>query len=169
MPHHRHVTFLALIGVTSLSLFRHDLRRIDVEREVRALVVAQQTAKHATVYTLQPSQPSAFVRPHTPGTIDRAVRFMITTGRPEFSEQVWPLISSADNQVHLEALCAAGRFRPSLLGDQRKQRLRALPDAVRKNVLHEIASNSGFDGMELATELAEADPVAEVVIAVVQA
>src|SRR6516225_8482267 len=64
MPHHRHVTLLALIAVTSLTLFRHDLRRIDVEREVRALVGAQQTAEHAAVYTLQPRQPSALVGAH---------------------------------------------------------------------------------------------------------
>src|ERR1035438_9920382 len=54
----------SVCGVRYLTLFRHDLRRIDVEREVRALVVAQQTAEHATVYTLQPRQPAAFFRPH---------------------------------------------------------------------------------------------------------
>jgi hypothetical protein len=64
MPHHRHVTLLALIAITSLTLFRHDLRRINVEREVRALVGAQQTAEHAAVYTLQPRQPSALVCAH---------------------------------------------------------------------------------------------------------
>src|SRR6202162_1053467 len=64
MPHHRHVTLLALIAVTSLTLFRHDLRRIDVKREVRALVGAQQTAEHAAVYPLQPRQPSALVCAH---------------------------------------------------------------------------------------------------------
>ncbi len=32
MPYHRHVALLALIGVTSLTFFRHDLRRVDVER-----------------------------------------------------------------------------------------------------------------------------------------
>jgi hypothetical protein len=29
---------------------------------------------------------------HAPGKVDRAVRFMITSGRPEFGETVWPLI-----------------------------------------------------------------------------
>jgi hypothetical protein len=64
MPHHRHVTPLALVAVTSLTLFRHDLRRIDVECEVGALVGSQQTAKYATVYTLQPRQSSASVCAH---------------------------------------------------------------------------------------------------------
>ena len=39
----------------------------------------------------------AFVdRWHRPGTVDRAVRFMIITGRPEFVSRVWPLAASAD-------------------------------------------------------------------------
>jgi len=41
MPDHRHVTLLALVGVTSLPLFCHDLRRIDVERVVRVRLLMQ--------------------------------------------------------------------------------------------------------------------------------
>src|SRR3546814_18896129 len=57
---------------------------------------------------------------HAPGKVDRAVRFMIASGRPEFADLLWPLISHANTQVHLPALRAAKRFRPSVLGKDRK-------------------------------------------------
>src|SRR5262249_26165815 len=53
----------------------------------------------------------AFVdRWHRPGTVDRAVRFMIMTGRPEFESRIWPLASSKNMQVQLPTLRAAPRF-----------------------------------------------------------
>ena len=106
---------------------------------------------------------------HVPGTVDQAVRFMLTSGRPEFASLLWPLISNADDQVHLEALRGAERFRPAVLGPDPEAMLRYLPDAVRKNVLSEIASNSGFDGMELAATVAAQDSNTDVVVAVIQA
>jgi hypothetical protein len=45
---------------------------------------------------------------HTPGRVDRAAQFMIDMGRAEFSEFVWPLVSDADDQIHLRVL-RAGR------------------------------------------------------------
>lgn len=36
---------------------------------------------------------------HHAGTVDRAVRFMIITGRPDFESRVWPLASSPNSQV----------------------------------------------------------------------
>lgn len=105
----------------------------------------------------------SFVRRwHTPGRVDRAIKFMIDTGRPEFSEFVWPLVSDTDEQVHLPALRAGRSFRPSVLGTDAAQRISALPDEVRENVIAEIASNSGMGGIELATSLAKADPSPEV-------
>jgi hypothetical protein len=59
----------------------------------------------------------AFIdRWHVPGVVDRAVRFMITSGRPEFAAQIWPLVGNADSQIHLSAMRAARRYRPSALG-----------------------------------------------------
>src|SRR3546814_12569590 len=40
---------------------------------------------------------------HAPGKVDRAVRFMIASGRPEFADLLWPLISHANTQVHLRS------------------------------------------------------------------
>ena len=106
---------------------------------------------------------------HQVGRVDRATRFMITTGRPEFAELIWPLISNRENQVHIDAMRAAERFRPAVLGEDAEARLAALPNDVRKDVLGEIASNSGFEGMELAARLAKTDPSTDVVVDVIQA
>lgn len=99
---------------------------------------------------------------HHPGRVDRAVRFMISSGRPEFLDLVWPLITHENDQVNLVALRAGSRFRPSLLGYDAAQRIAALPQGVRSNVLHEIAANSGMDGLDLATSIAKDDPSPEV-------
>ena len=95
---------------------------------------------------------------HRPGTVDRAVRFMIMTGRPEFKSRVWPLASSANSQVQLPTLRSAPRFRPSVLGPDFRSKVAALPEETRKHLLGSIASESGVDGMDLATELAKTDP-----------
>lgn len=95
---------------------------------------------------------------HQPGRVDRAVRFMIASGRPEFANFVWPLISHEDNQVRLSALRSSRRFRPSVLGGDAFRKIEALPPDVRENVLSEIAFNSGTDGMNLATAIAQSDP-----------
>ncbi len=106
---------------------------------------------------------------HAPGKVDRAVRFMIASGRPEFSDLVWPLVTHADDQVHLHALRAAKQFRPSVLGSDTPTRIASLPSEVRKHVLSEIASNSGIDGLDLATAIAKSDSEPEVKATVVDA
>ncbi|MCL4745655.1 MAG: hypothetical protein KJZ83_09580 [Burkholderiaceae bacterium] len=106
---------------------------------------------------------------HKPRRVDRAVRFMITSGRPEFADLVWPLISHEDDQVHLRALRASRRFRPSILGGDASRKIEALPLEIRKNVLHEIADNSGVDGMDLAMAIAKSAPEPDVKATVVEA
>lgn len=106
---------------------------------------------------------------HKPGRVDRAVRFMIASGRPEFVDLVWPLISHENDQVHLSALRANRQFRPSILGGDASRKIEALPLEIRKNVLLEIADNSGMDGMDLATAIAKSDPEPDVKATVVEA
>ena len=111
----------------------------------------------------------AFVdRWHAASRVDRAVRFMITTGREEFSAKLWPLISSSDLNICLTALRAAKRFRSSTLGPNAEQDLRRLPPEIRKAVLSEIALASGFDGMELAVTVAKADANSAIQVAVIE-
>ncbi len=111
----------------------------------------------------------AFVdRWHRPGKVDRAVRFMIMTGRPEFAPRVWPLVSNTNSQIQLPTLRTAPRFRPSVLGPDLAAKVAALADETREHLLTLIAAESGVDGMELATELAKADPSPKIQAEVVQ-
>jgi hypothetical protein len=122
------------------------------------------------VWTLIGAKTTAFAaRWHTAGKVDRAARFMMTTGQPEFAPQIWPLVSDPDQQVYLAAVRSPPRFRPSVLGDCAEKKLAALPLESRKHVVAEIASYGGFGGMELAVRVAEADPSAEAVLEVLQA
>lgn len=122
------------------------------------------------VWTLIGTEATTFAtRWHATGEVDRAARFMMTTGRPEFAPQIWPLISSPDQQVYLGVLRSSPRFRPSVLGDGAEQKLAALPLETRKHIVAEIASYGGFDGMELAMRVAKADPNADAVLEVLQA
>ena len=106
---------------------------------------------------------------HTKGTVDRAVRFMIATGKAEFASLLWPLIENPDRQVYLPTFRATKPFRPTVLGDDLREKLSKLPDEIRKNVLGEIAWESGMDGMELAAEMAKTDTDPQVQFAVVEA
>ena len=106
---------------------------------------------------------------HTPGKIDRSLRFMIASGRAEFLDLIWPLITSENDQRSLPALRAARRFRPSVLGLDAAKQILALPVNVRKTVLQEIAHKSGMDGLDLAASIAKADTDPEVKAAVVDA
>ena len=124
----------------------------------------------SAVWEIVKAETIAFVdRWHRPGTFDRAVRFMIMTGRPEFESRVWPLASSSNSQVQLPTLRTAPRFRPSVLGPELRSKIGALPEATRKHLLASIASESGVDGMDLATVLAAVDPSPKVQLEVVEA
>lgn len=110
-----------------------------------------------------------FVRKwHAPGQIDRALKFIIDTGRAEFSEFVWPLVSDPDTQIHLSALRAGRRFRLGVLGTDAEQRIAGLPDEVREHVISEIASNGGMDGIDIATSLAKVDPNPKVKLSTIE-
>ena len=104
---------------------------------------------------------------HGPGKIDRALRFMMNSGRPEFLDQVWPLITNQDEQVSLGALRNCRRIRTSILGPDAVARINALADRPRSVLLSEIASHSGIDGLDLVTAIARDDPSADVQCAVI--
>ena len=78
---------------------------------------------------------------HTAGSFDRAVRFMVASGKPVFAVTIWPLPSNADSQIQFATFQAADRFRPGVLGPECESGVRALPGPQRKLALSEIASN----------------------------
>lgn len=104
---------------------------------------------------------------HQHGKIDRALRFMMATGKAEFSDEVWAILSSPAD-LHFDVLRLLPRFRPSVLGPKARSLLSGLPDKQRQPILGEIADNSGYDGMELACEVTKTDPSPAVVTEVVQ-
>lgn len=106
---------------------------------------------------------------HAPGTVDRAFRFMLTSGRSVFLDTVWPLITDENEQISLKALRNCRRFRPSILGKDAEKRIRALSRDPRTVLLSEMALHSGIDGLDLASAIAKSDPDPEVQASVVQA
>lgn len=106
---------------------------------------------------------------HAPGKVDRAVRFMLTSGRSEFLDAVWPLITNENDQISLKALRNCRRFRPSILGNDAENKIKTLSPPVRTVLLSEMASRSGMDGLDLATAIAKNDPDPEAQASVVDA
>ncbi|WP_172274526.1 ATP-binding protein [Caulobacter sp. RHG1] len=106
---------------------------------------------------------------HRPGQTDRALIFMLTSGRPEFQDILWPVLASEDRQNALWAMRQRVRFRPGILGPDAAARITALPIEQRLTLLYELAARSGMDGMDLATDIAIADPDPQVKIRVVEA
>jgi hypothetical protein len=106
---------------------------------------------------------------HVRGEIDRALRFMLVSGRPEFFEFVWPFITNDSEQISLEALRNCRRFRPSVLGKDAERKIRALPPKARVVLLDEIAMHSAMDGLDLVTDIASDDPDPGIQASVVEA
>lgn len=103
-----------------------------------------------------------------PDQTDRALLFMLASGRPEFQDILWPLLASEDQQEALWALRQRVRFRPGVLGADAAARIAALPIEQRLVLLYELAARSGMDGMELATQIAVADTDPQVKIRVIE-
>jgi hypothetical protein len=106
---------------------------------------------------------------HAAGKVDRALRFMLTSGRPEFLDAVWPIITAESDQLSLAALRNCRQFRPSILGKEAEARIKALPTHAREVILHEMASNSGMDGLDLSTAIAKEEGNPEVQLSVIEA
>ena len=97
---------------------------------------------------------------HAPGQVDRAVGFMVASGREEFQDAVWSLITHEDTQVRLGALRVGQEFSATVLGDDAIRRLQALSPESREMVLVELAYRCGGDGLDIVTAVgkAETDP-----------
>jgi hypothetical protein len=83
---------------------------------------------------------------------------MITTGRPEFRDVVWPLITSSDQQTQLKSLRTTHRFDPGVLGDRLTSGYAALPENTRSALLGELVDNGGSAGIDVAMHWALKDP-----------
>ncbi|BAV97962.1 NACHT domain-containing protein [Lysobacter enzymogenes] len=97
-----------------------------------------------------------FQRWHEEGTVDRAIGFIVSSGRPEFAEVLWPLFADSVNRRHLDVLRSGRRFPPSLLPDI-GTRLASLNESVRAELLGEMVDHGGMEGVLAAASLAQAD------------
>ncbi|MBL4644832.1 MAG: hypothetical protein JKY99_00040 [Rhizobiales bacterium] len=87
---------------------------------------------------------------HKTGEVDRGLGFMITTGRAEFSDVVWPMVTSADQQTQLRSLRVIYRFDPTVLGERLASDYAALPEGIRSTLLGELIDNGGSAGIDTA-------------------
>jgi hypothetical protein len=100
----------------------------------------------ADTWSLVKDEVVAFgIRWHKPSRVDRAVRFIVATGRREFAPQIWLLLSEPKREISLEVTGVTRRFRPSVLGEDRDARLAGLPEEIRRRVVADIASRGGFE------------------------
>jgi hypothetical protein len=99
------------------------------------------------------------VRWHAPGKVDRALRFMLTSGRPEFLDSVWPLVTNENEQISLKALRNCRRFRVSILGKDAEKKIKALSQHARTVLLHEMASRGGLDASTSRPRLRRTTPI----------
>ncbi|TIR04084.1 ATP-binding protein [Mesorhizobium sp.] len=106
---------------------------------------------------------------HTEGTADQALRFMIATGRGEFADAVWPLVTSADEQLQLSALRMGYRWKPSVLGPYLDSHYANLEEGIRSRLLSEFVYGGGVEGLLTAAGIARTDPSSRVKADVFQA
>lgn len=100
---------------------------------------------------------------------DRPHRFMLTTGRPEFSDVIRPLLASQAGGGHLHILRLPDRFDPEVLGPDAGAFLSGLAPGHRGEILGEIVDRGGAAGMDFAVSQAIADGHDEVVTDVAMA
>jgi hypothetical protein len=137
----------------------------EVDPVLAAEMIVRSTEKVWTQIAL--SIQGLVTRWHSPQKVDRAFRFMLTSGRSEFFDMVWPLITDENEQVSLKALRNCRQFRPSILGKDAEKKIKALSQPARTVLLCEMASRSGTDGLDLASTIAKDDPDPEVQASVV--
>ena len=111
------------------------------------------------VWNIVGARVQAFARRwHKAGEVDRALGFMITTGCPEFSDIVWPLVTSPDQQTQLQSLRVVYRFDPAVLGDLLTSDYAGLPEQTRSTLLAELVHNGDSAGIDAAMRMALQDP-----------
>jgi hypothetical protein len=93
---------------------------------------------------------------HQPGKVDRAIGFIVNSGRPEFAGLLWPLLADSEHRNHLDVPRSGRRFPPSLLPDI-GTRLATLEESTRAELLGELADHGGMEGALTAASLAQTD------------
>lgn len=101
---------------------------------------------------------------HHPGSLDRAVTFMIATGRPEFADIISPFFASTDQGIQLEALRRVSPLPSTCLGAGWREWYATLPKEVRNT----LANATRFDPPTFAVDMASAETDPEIVTEIVE-
>jgi nucleotide-binding universal stress UspA family protein len=99
------------------------------------------------------------------GDYDRAFRFMIMSGRPEFADQIWEIIGKP---AIYEMSFVSHQITPSVLGPNGHARYAQLPPDRRRALLWDLTLYGGEDGIEFALEACRSEPSVEVVHTVLE-
>lgn len=94
---------------------------------------------------------------HISGTLDRAARFMVISGRPEFADEIWAIICNGDLH-HTDIFDAGSLLDLNVLGTDREARILALPVPQRTALLTCIIQYGNYEDLELATTVAMNEP-----------
>ncbi|MBY5700169.1 NACHT domain-containing protein [Rhizobium leguminosarum] len=94
---------------------------------------------------------------HACGNVKRARAFMIASGRPEFAEIVWPLVSSLKSQEQMETMRLVPRFNPAVLGGQLSCHYSSLAEHTRDTLAAEMAYHGDSEGLDAALALGLAE------------
>src|SRR5262245_34487725 len=115
--------------------------------EVDPLLAADMIQRSTeSVWEVLKAQVSAFLRRwHRPRHFDRAFLFMVRSGRSEFGDLVWPLITNDKGR----SFRSGQGFSVSVLGEGAAARILAQPDEVRRRLLWQIALDGGVAGLDL--------------------
>ncbi len=85
---------------------------------------------------------------------DCALAGMVATGSPDFSDVIWPILESADEQAFFRPLRAYAVFRTSCLGPGWPDRLVRLSARRQEIFLGEMSRQSGVEELEFARRVA---------------
>ena len=100
---------------------------------------------------------------------DRALAFMLASGRPEFADRVWRLFD--DEALYLDAVHLRGRgcLIPSVLGVDARARITRLKTERRGTLLRDLIASGEQAGTELAVEIAKNESDAAVLVSLLVA
>lgn len=116
-----------------------------------------------TVWSLVSPEVQAFARSwHQADQVDLAVGFMMKTGRGDFADLVWPLVSNSSDQIQSEALDIGDRIRPSVFGVYLQSDYEHLQERVRERLVSGLIFGGGIEALETAFDLAKRDRSVEV-------
>ena len=79
---------------------------------------------------------------------------MIATGRPEFADIVWPLVTNEDHNIQLPSLRRGTGFIPAVLGERLATDYKTLSEKTRTTLLGGFIEGGGIEGLETAMRFA---------------